>query len=55
MLGVAAERVFLLLCDSIHGALADAAEKSKSAKILERQATVSSSNNRLVVCRDLVV
>jgi hypothetical protein len=36
MLGIAAERVFLLLCDSLAAALASSTEKSKFTKILDR-------------------
>jgi hypothetical protein len=36
MLGIAAERVFLLLCDSLATALSNAAEKSAFTKLLDR-------------------
>ena len=36
MLGIAAERVFLLLCDSLAGALSNASEKTAFAKLLDR-------------------
>ena len=36
MLGIAAERVFLLLCDSLHNALADVGEKAVFDKLLSR-------------------
>jgi hypothetical protein len=36
MLGIAAERVFLLLCDSIAAALSNAAEKNAFTKLLDR-------------------
>jgi hypothetical protein len=36
MLGIAAERVFLLLCDSLAAALSNAAEKAAFAKLLDR-------------------
>jgi hypothetical protein len=36
MLGIAAERVFLLLCDSLFAALSNAAEKTAFAKLLDR-------------------
>ena len=36
MLGIAAERVFLLLCDSLAAALSSAAEKAAFAKLLDR-------------------
>ncbi len=36
MLGIAAERVFLLVCDSLAAALADPAEQKDFAKILDR-------------------
>lgn len=36
MLGIAAERIFLLLCDSLAGALANANEKTAFGKLLDR-------------------
>ena len=36
MLGIAAERVFLLLCESLEAALANAGEKATFAKLLAR-------------------
>ena len=38
MLGVASERTFLLLCESLHDAIADSNEQSKFEKILKRNA-----------------
>ena len=38
MLGIAAERVFLLICDSLLGALKDSAEQAAFQKILDRNA-----------------
>jgi hypothetical protein len=39
MLGIAAERVFLLVCDSLLAALNDVAEQAALAKILDRNPT----------------
>lgn len=36
MLGIAAERIFLLLCDSLAGALSNANEKTAFGKLLDR-------------------
>jgi hypothetical protein len=36
MFGITAERVFLLLCESRHGALTDRKKKKQSGDILER-------------------
>jgi len=38
MLGIAAERVFLLLCDSLAAAIQDMAEKKKFQQVLDRRA-----------------
>jgi hypothetical protein len=51
MLGIAAERVFLLLCDSLRAALANPSEEATLARLLDRFGIKPSSTGCMPSCR----